>query len=424
MARTTSLNAIDVGSSKISCLITIPSQDSEKINVVGVATTPSRGVRKGQIVDIDDAVSAITDCVEAAERMAGFSINSAFVSISGDHIQSQNSKGVVAITQPEGEIDQEDVFRVVEAARAISLPSSREILHVLPREYIVDSQRGIKDPIGMAGVRLETDAHLITSSAISMKNLSKCIMEIGIDVAGMVYTGLASSYSVLTETEKELGVVLVDIGGGTTSLSVYLEGACCYSAVIPVGAKKVTDDLAIGLMVSLESAEKIKHFLSKSEAPIGEKTAQTDEISLTRLGLKEEVKGVSRKTVVDGIIRPRMNEIFTLVGTALKKSGYGGQTPAGIVLCGGGSMTVDAISSCKRVLQLPTRLGQPAGLSGLVEEIGSPAYAAITGLVIYGSRKQFESGSTKKSGFGQMVKKLPVKGFIDKIMEFIKSFLP
>ncbi len=423
MARQTSLNAIDIGSSKISCLITIPSQDSEKINVVGVATTPSRGVRKGLIVDIEEAVGAITDCVEAAERMAGFSINSAYVSISGDHIQSQNSKGVVAITQPEGEIDQEDVYRVVEAARAISLPSSREILHVLPREYIVDSQRGIKDPIGMAGVRLETDAHLITCSAIAMKNLARCVTDIGIDVAGMVYTGLASAYSVLTETEKELGVVLVDIGGGTTSLSVFIEGACCYSAVIPVGAKKVTDDLAIGLMVSLESAEKIKHFLSKQLEVSPDKTT-ADEISLTKLGLKEETKSVSRKTVVDGIIRPRLNEIFALVGTALKKSGYAGQTPAGIVLCGGGAMTVDAASACKRVLQLPTRLGQPAGLSGLIEEIDSPAYAATVGLVLYGAGKQHEYVSVKKSGFGQLTQKLPLKGMLGKFVEFIKSFLP
>ena len=423
MSKISSLNAVDIGSSKISCLITIPSADSEKINVVGVATTPSRGVRKGQIVDIEDAVGAITDCVEAAERMVGFSINNAYVSISGDHIQSQNSKGVVAITQPEGEIDQEDVYRVVEAARAVSLPSNREILHVLPREYIVDSQRGIKDPIGMAGVRLETDAHLITSSAIAMKNMAKCVTEIGIDVAGMVYTGLASSYAILTETEKELGVVLVDIGGGTTSISIFLEGACCHSAVIPVGAKKVTDDLAIGLMVSLESAEKIKHFLSKQPEISAEKTT-IDEISLTKLGLKEEPKSVSRKTVVDGIIRPRLNEIFTMVGTALKKSGYGGQTPAGIVLCGGGAMTVDAASACKRVLQLPTRIGTPSGLSGLIEEISSPAYAATVGLILYAAGKQHEHTPTKKNSFNELTKKLPLKGLIGKFTEFIKSFLP
>lgn len=421
MAKTTSMNAIDVGSSKISCLITIESADSDKINVVGVATTPSRGVRKGQIVDIDEAVSAITDCVEAAERMAGFSINSCFVSISGEHIQSQNSKGVVAITQPEGEIGAEDVYRVVEAARAVSLPNSREILHVLPREYIVDSQRGIKDPIGMAGVRLETDAHLITCSSVAMKNMAKCVTEIGIDVAGMVYTGLASSYSVLTETEKELGVVLVDIGGGTTSISIYIEGACAYSTVIPVGAKKVTDDLAIGLMVSLESAEKIKHFLSR--APEGT-TEKTDEVNLSRLGLKEETKTVSRKTVVDGIIRPRLNEIFTMVGTAVKKSGYAGQAPAGIVLCGGGAMTVDAASACKRVLQLPTRVGSPTGLSGLVEEIDSPSSAATVGLILYGAGKKDEYRGGKKSALDQLTKKLPLTSFLNKAIEFVKSFLP
>ena len=421
MAKTTSMNAIDVGSSKISCLITVGSNDPDKINVVGVATTPSRGVRKGQIVDIDEAVSAITDCVEAAERMAGFSINNAYVSVSGEHIQSQNSKGVVAITQPEGEIGEEDVYRVVEAARAVSLPNSREILHVLPREYIVDSQRGIRDPIGMAGVRLETDAHLITCSSVAMKNMAKCVTEIGIDVAGMVYTGLASSYSVLTETEKELGVVLVDIGGGTTSLSVYLEGACAYSTVIPVGAKKVTDDLAIGLMVSLESAEKIKHYLSHPPEGTSEKT---DEVNLSRLGLKEETKTVSRKTIVDGIIRPRLNEIFTMVGTAIKKSGYAGQAPAGIVLCGGGALTVDAASACKRVLQLPTRVGNPAGLSGLVEEIDSPAYAATVGLILYGAGKKNEYGGNKKSALDQLTKKLPFKGFLDRAIEFVKSFLP
>ncbi|MBI1871921.1 cell division protein FtsA [Candidatus Collierbacteria bacterium] len=248
MGKQGSLSAIDIGSSKVTCIVSIPDPEAGKINVVGVATTPSRGIRKGQIVDIDEATGAITDAVEAAERMAGFSINNAYVSISGDHIQSQNSKGVVAITQPHGEIEQDDVFRVIEAARAISLPNSREILHVIPREFIVDSQRGIKDPIGMAGVRLETDAHLITCSSIALKNVTKCVTDIGIDITGLVYTGLASSYSILTETEKELGVILADIGGGTTSLSIYVEGACSYSIVIPVGAKKVTDDLAIGLM--------------------------------------------------------------------------------------------------------------------------------------------------------------------------------
>lgn len=420
MGKQSSLSAIDIGSSKISCIISIPDPESGKINVVGVATTPSRGVRKGQIVDIDEATGAITDAVEAAERMAGFSINNAYVSISGDHIQSQNSKGVVAISQPNGEIEQDDVLRVIEAARAISLPNSREILHVIPREFIVDSQRGIKDPIGMAGVRLETDAHLITCSSIAQKNVTKCVTDIGIDIAGLVYTGLASSYSVLTETEKELGVILADIGGGTTSLSIFVEGACSYSTVIPVGAKKVTDDLAIGLMVSLESAEKIKHYLARAQEP-GEKT---DEINLSKLGIKEDVKNVSRKTVIEGIIRPRLNEIFTLIGSAVKKSGFGGSTPAGIVLCGGGSETVEMASSCKRVLQLPTRIGIPATLSGLVEEIGSPSYACAVGLLLYGLGNQREVGFSKRGGFDKVMKKVPIKGMANKLIEFVKSLLP
>jgi len=423
MAKQTSLNAIDIGSSKITCIISIPDLETGKINVVGVASTPSRsGIRKGQIVDIEDAIAAITDAVEAAERMAGFSINNAFVSISGDHIQSQNSKGVVAITQPKGEIDQEDVFRVIEAARAISLPNSREILHVIPREFIVDSQRGIKDPIGMAGVRLETDAHLITCSSIAQKNVTKCITDIGIEIDGLVYTGLASSYSTLTDTEKELGVVLVDVGGGTTSLSIFVEGACSYSTVIPVGAKKVTDDLAIGLMVSLEGAEKIKQYLSHLPEPTDK--AAADEINLSRLGIKEEIKNVSKKTVTEGIIRPRLNELFTLIGTAIKRSGYAGNTPAGIVICGGGSQTVDIVSSCKRVLQLPTRIGTPTTLSGLVEELSSPAYACAIGLLVYGLSKKTEKNYSKKGNFASLANRIPVNGLMNKIVDFFKSLLP
>lgn len=422
MAKQASINAIDIGSSKITCIIAIPNPESEKINVVGVATTPSRGIKKGQIVDIEEAVAGITACVEAAERMAGFTISSAFVSITGDHIQSQNSKGVVAITQAGGEINDDDVFRVVEAAKAISLPASREILHVLPREFVVDTQRGIKDPIGMAGVRLETEAHVITCSAIAMKNISKVLTEIGIEVAGMVYSGLASSYSVLTEMEKELGIVLVDIGGGTTSVSVFIEGACAHSAVIPVGAKKVTDDLAIGLMVNIDSAEKIKHFLSRGLDP-ADKT-QTDEINLSRIGIKEEIKNISRKTVVEGIIRPRLNEIFTMVGTVLKKSGFGGAVPSGVVLCGGGAETIEASSSCKRVLQLPTRVGIPTGLLGLVEEIGTPAYACAVGLILYGASKQANSGGMRKSFFSGVLKKTPSGFSPNKVIDFIKSLLP
>lgn len=424
MSKADIISAIDIGSSKISCLITSPSGSSEKINVIGVSTSMSKGIRKGQVIDIDEAVTAITDCVEAAERMAGLSINKAFVSVSGEHIQSQNSNGVVAVTEPESEITKDDIFRVIEAARAVSLPSSREIIHVLPREFVVDSQKNIKDPVGMTGIRLEAEAHLITGSSTANKNIKKCVTALGVDVSGLFFTALASAEAILTDTEKELGVVLVDIGGGTTSIVIFIEGACSFSAVLPIGAKNITNDLAIGLRISLDSAEKIKQHLSIPPLPSEKGMPKADdELNLARLGLKEDLKTASRKTLIDGIIRPRLNEIFTMVGQVIKKSGYAGITPAGIVICGGGALTVDAVSSCKHVMQLPVRIGVPSGLSGLTEEIESPAYAAVVGLILSGISKNYESHSSSDK-MQSIFKKVHFPGSTNKIVDFLKSFLP
>ena len=251
--------AIDVGTSKI---VTIIAKVDESVNVLGVSEVPSVGVRKGQIVDIEEAVTAINSSLEAAERMAGYSASHVIASIGGNHIESQNSRGVVAVAQPEGEIKETDLVRVIDAAKAVSLPSSREILHVLPRSYIVDGQEGIKDPIGMTGVRLEVDTHIISASSTSVRNLEKAYSEVGVDVDSIVSSGYASSLAVLSDTEKELGVVLVDIGAGTTDICVYVEGSVAYSSVLPIGARHITNDLAIGLRISLESAEKIKLHLS------------------------------------------------------------------------------------------------------------------------------------------------------------------
>lgn len=424
MAKTQGINAIDIGSSKITCLITMPSVDNSKINVVGVATVPSRGVRKGQIVNIEDCVGAITDCVESAERMAGVGMDSAYVTISGEHIQSQNSHGLVAIRESEQEISTEDVFRVIEAARAVSLPTSREIIHVLPSEFIVDSQKGIKDPTGMSGIRLETEAHLITGLSPAIKNVTRCVSDVGVDVSVLVFTGLASAESVLTETDKDLGVVLIDIGGGTTSICIYLEGSCVYSAVIPVGAKKISDDIAIGLQISVDSAEKIKHYVSRTKVSKEDDEEKIgDEIDLLKLGISEEIKNVSRKHIVEGIIRPRLNEIFTMVNQVIKQSGLQGQSPAGAVLTGGGSLTVLATESCRRVMQLPAKIGIPTGLSGMVEEVDTPISSAVVGLVLYGSKRKSE---TNPSGFNisGMIKGIPGQKVAGKVVDFIKSFLP
>jgi cell division protein FtsA len=424
MAKPQGINAIDIGSSKITCLITVPGQDGEKINLVGAATVTSRGVRRGQIVNIEECVSSITDCVESAERMAGFGVDSAFVSISGENIQSQNSQGLVAITETEGEIDSDDVFRVIEAARAVSLPTSREIIHVLPCEFIVDGQHGIKDPSGMSGVRLETEAHLITGLSPAIKNVTRCVNELGVNVSGLVFTGLASAESILTDTDKELGVILIDIGGGTTSVCIYVEGSCVYSAVIPVGAKKISDDIAIGLQISVDSAEKIKHYLGKPRRESdSDDTKSTDEIDLSKLGITEDVKKVSRKTIVEGIIRPRLNEIFTMVNQVIKQSGLEGQTPAGVIITGGGALTVNCTEACRRVMQLPAKLGIPSGLHGLTDEISSPVYATSVGLVLYGynHKEQQVAPKIKLSG---MIKGIPGKKLVGRVIEFIKSFLP
>lgn len=423
MAKNQIISAIDIGTTKVTTLIASLSEESDKVNVIGVADEPAKGLRKSQIVDIDETIGSITQSVEAAERMAGYSISSALASISGVHIESINSKGVVAIAEPEGEISNHDVTRVIEAARAVSLPSAREILHVIPRDFKVDSQEGVKDPVGMSGIRLEAEAHIITGSSTAMRNISKCVSEIGVEIDSLVFSGLASAESVLTPTEKELGVVLIDLGGGSTSIAVFVEGALSYSAVLPVGAKNITNDLAIGLRVSLETAEKIKLGLSKlSQKPDDD---DDDELDPKKLGLSEEVSKLSKKTLTEGIIRPRLNEIFAMVGEKLKESGFGGTTPAGVVMAGGGGLTVGIETSCKRSLSLPVRIGYPRGLSGLVDEIKSPAFAASWGLIKYGLKnyKGVKADSSFKA-VGRVIGKIPVKGMISKTVKLVKSFLP
>jgi cell division protein FtsA len=416
MAKSRLTCAIDIGSSKITALIAqIRDEDSYKLHIVGAASSTSKGVRKGQIVNIDEATSSILEAVEAAERMAGFNINKAWISVGGSHISSQNSHGVVAVSQPQGEISAADVARVLEAARAVSLPTASEIIHVIPKSYTVDSQEGVKDPVSMTGVRLEVDTHIVVGSSPVIKNLAKCVAEVGCDVAGLVYSGLASSFGVLSETEKELGVILIDIGGGTMSLAIYVEGALSYSSVLPVGATNVTKDLAAGLRISLESAEKIKLHLSTLKS-------KEDEIDLSHLNLPEELKTVSYKTLVEGIIRPRLNEMFQIITGELKKSGLAGLTPSGVVLTGGGALTVGVVDAAKRILAMPVRVGNPTGISGLIDDVESPAFAAPVGLLKYAvSEAELETvAHSPLASFD----KLPGKGLISKARDLFKSLLP
>ncbi|MFZ3301282.1 MAG: cell division protein FtsA [Microgenomates group bacterium] len=413
--------AIELGSSKTATVVaqvtTEEGSYQEKINIIGVSQVPSKGVKKGQIVNIEEAVESAISSVEAAERMAGHNLDSAYVSLGGAHIHSQNSHGVVAVSGSTGEIILSDIDRVIEAASAISLPASREIVHVLPREFVVDGESGVKDPVGMSGVRLEVETHVVTASSAAVKNLSKALSEAGIKINDIVFSGLASAHSVLTETEKELGCALIDIGAGTTSVVAYVDGSLAYSGVIPVGAKNVTNDIAIGLRVSLDTAEKIKISLS---TPKKQDKEQKDELDLTSLGISE-VSKVSRKTLIEGIIRPRLNEIFTMVRLELEREKIINRIPSGAIITGGGSKTVGVTDSAKRMLALPVRLGVPSGVSGLVDDCLDPVFSVPLGLLLYGLKQD----EVEPVGMKFPMKiNLPGKGFLHKIIESVKDLLP
>jgi cell division protein FtsA len=420
---------VDIGSSKIATLIGQVQEDD--INDLGVSEELSRGIRRGQIVDIEEAAQALNASLDAAERMAGYSIDRVFVSISGVHIQSQNSKGIVAISHPNGEIAETDIDRVLEAAGAVSMPSTRSIIHVLPRTFTVDGEGSIKDPVGMIGVRLEVDTHIISANLVSVKNIQRVLeSEGGAQISSFVFSGMASSLAVLSDTEKELGVVCVDLGAGVTNICVFVEGTLTYSSVIPIGARHITNDLAIGLRISLESAEKIKIYLSQKLAKKkkGIDTEEGDEVDLSSLGLNEELKKVSQKTLVEGIIRPRLNEIFTMVGLELKKSGFGTQTPAGIVITGGGAKTVGIEESAKRMLSMPVRIGIPNNITGLIDDVENPSFATAIGLLMYG--RDVPGAAQKEDLLGNVLGGFSLSSFsslssiTSSLKKMFKKFIP
>jgi len=421
MSKTRIVAALEIGSSKITTLVsqilTDPNSMETSINVVGAASVESKGIKKGQIVDIDEAVEALVSSVEAAERMAGYNLESAYIALGGASVHSQNSHGVVAISDPNGEITQNDVDRAIEAASAVSLPTSRETIHVMPREFVVDGEAGIKDATGMSGVRLEVDTHIVSAGSSAIKNIRKAVNEVGIQIDGLVFSGLASAEAVLSSTEKELGCVLIDIGGGTTSIAVFIDGALAYSGVIPIGAKNVTNDLAIGLRVSLETAEKIKLALSAKKKKDEE---VSDEMDLESMGVTE-IRKVSKKTLLEGIIRPRLNEIFTMVRLELEREGLANRIPSGAIITGGGAETVGVIDSAKRMLSLPVRIGTPKEIAGLVDDIMTPAFATTIGLLRYGAKQNIPQENLT-STFKKM--KLPSAGFLGKFVDTIRDLLP
>jgi cell division protein FtsA len=416
---------VDIGSSKIATVVGIQSLDSNELRIIGFNSTPSRGVKKGLIVDIDQVTGAVEESIEKAERMAGHKLNKAYVSVGGPHISSLNSHGVVAVSNPQAEIIPSDVTRVIEAARAISLSTTRQIIEVSPREYSVDGQAGIKNPIGMSGVRLEVDTHIITASSTNLKNIERCLTDLGIANEGFIFSGLSSAEAVLTDTEKDLGCIVVDIGGGKIDMCIYVEGALSYSASIPVGAKHITNDIAVGLRVSLDSAEKIKLFLSKyGNVPLHQKNKKTyDQIDLSQLNLPEPLNDMSAKTIIEGIIGPRLEEIYTYIGEEIEKSGFEKQVPSGIILTGGGAMTVGMIEAGKKYLGLPIRVGIPDKATGLVDEVLDPQFATTIGLIFYGTKTSSSEPANSKD-FNKIFKDFSINNSLGKIKSIFKQFIP
>lgn len=386
MAKERTISVIDIGSSKISSATATISDN--RINVIGVSgASESRGVNRGTIINIDEAVKAIDKSVQKTDKMSGQSIESVFLSINGSHVESQNSKGQAAILNDNNEISRLDVERTLETARAVSLPSSREIIHVIPKDFKVDGNDGIHDPVGMYGNRLEVDTTIVHVSSMVSRNLKKCLSTLSLNVQELVYTGIASGESVLTDSEKEMGVALVDIGATTTSLVVYIERGASFCATIPIGGKHITNDIAVHLRCPTEVAEKIKIRLSSERnVPVStfENSRFNETLNPVEFGL--DTDHISKR-VLFKIIDDRVEEILRLVLVELSKSNLMNRIPAGVVVTGGAAKTAGLERMGKQILKLPVKIGYPKGVDGMVEEISDPEYAATVGLLIYAAKK-------------------------------------
>ncbi|ADL12292.1 cell division protein FtsA [Acetohalobium arabaticum] len=419
------ITGLDIGTTKI-CAIIAEVNDNEILDIIGIGTSPSVGLRKGVVVDIDDTVSSIESAIEKAERMAGIEVDSVYVGIAGSHISSMNSQGVVAITGEDKEITQEDIDRVIEASQIVAIPPEREILHVLPRGFVIDGCQKVKHPRGMSGVRLKVETHIVTGSITSIENLVKSVNKLGIDVEDVVLEPLAASESVLSNSEKELGVVLVDIGGGTTDVAIFKEGSIWYTAVLPVGGDHITNDIAVGLRTPIKNAEKIK---IKDGSALADEVSEKEKIDvLTTSG--KETKTVSRKLLCE-IIEPRIDEIFSLVQQEIYESGYDGLIPAGLVVTGGASLMPLIPELASEKLDLPVRRGIPDKIDDLanfvddniysvgneevnISEDSTAIFATGVGLVCYGNQQEHESPLTSQKegkGMGNILNK--VKDWFD-----------
>jgi cell division protein FtsA len=412
MAREKIINGLDIGTCNVTAVVAQVKEGSASPQVIGMGRVPSVGLRKGVVVDIEETIKNIKEAIAIAQRISGVPIEHAFVSIGGSHITCRSSKGVIAVSRADGEISLEDKERVVNAASAISLAPNREILHVLPRRFTVDNQDSIKDPVGMQGVRLEVDSLIVEGATPFIKNLIKCIRDAELLEDGLMLAPLASSQAVLTKRQKELGVLLLDLGGGTSGMAVFEEGDILHCQVLPVGSLHITNDIAIGLRTSIDVAEKVKlEYGSISPATSGKK----DLIDLEKLGGDEGQ--VSRHQVAE-IIEARVNEILDLVNKELKRIDRAGLLPAGVVLVGGGAKLPGLVELTKEKLKLPVQIGRPLSLEGIVDQVDDPSFATVCGLIVSAMSDGIK-GETRR-GFD-----LPTVGpAFNKVKKWFKGFLP
>ncbi len=375
---------LDIGTSKVVAIVGEIALDGT-VEVIGVGSNPSRGLKKGVVVNIESTVQSIQRAIEEAELMAGCEIRSVYAGIAGSHIRSLNSHGIVAIR--DSEVTHSDVERVIDAARAVAIPADQKILHVLPQEFVIDSQEGIREPIGMSGVRLEAKVHVVTGAVSAAQNIIKCVKRCGLEVDDMILQQLASAQAVLTEDEKDLGVCVGDIGGGTTDIAVYIDGAIQHTAVIPIAGDQVTNDIAVALRTPTHNAEEIK---IKYACALTQLASPEETIEVPSVGDRAP-RRLMRQTLAE-VVEPRFEELFSLIQAELKRSGYEEMMAAGIVLTGGSSKMEGAIELAEEVFHRQVRLGVPQNVTGLVDVVRNPVYSTGVGLLLFG-RDSAQSGS-------------------------------
>lgn len=369
---------LDIGTTKIACII--GEVTDEGIDIIGIGSHPSTGLRKGVVINIDATINSIRKAVDEAQLMAGCDVNTVYAGIAGGHVKGFNSRGIVAVKDKE--VKQSDLVRVVDAARAVAMPMDRKIIHVIPQEYIIDDQDGIKEPLGMTGVRLEANVHIVTASVTSAQNIVKCANACGLHVADIVLEQLASSEAVLSDDEKELGVAVVDIGGGTTDIAIYSQGSLVHTAVLSIGGNHLTNDIAVGLRTPMAEAERIKQ---RYGSALTTKVSPEETIEVPSVGGRPP-RVLSRQILTE-IIEPRVEEIFAYVGREIKNSGFEELIASGIVITGGTTILENMPELAEEVLGLPVRRGVPKGIGGLVDVVRNPKFATGVGLVLHGSEE-------------------------------------